>query len=104
MASENQRGGRTQALDVIVERVRAGAFEFTLRQCAILRIAACKGPLPIGAIARELAVDPVVVTRGVATLERQGHLTKIANPHDRRSTLVKVTRAGESEVAAWHRP
>jgi DNA-binding MarR family transcriptional regulator len=59
--------------------------------------------LPTGCRSRDLAehagLDPSTVSRAVATLVAQGLLTREADPHDGRATLLVVTPAGRAELS-----
>jgi DNA-binding MarR family transcriptional regulator len=59
--------------------------------------------LPLGAIAEQLSVVPRTVTDLVDILERDGLVTRVPDPRDRRSTLAELTPAGLERVAAIQR-
>jgi DNA-binding MarR family transcriptional regulator len=65
--------------------------------------------LPTGCRSRDLAehagLDPSTISRGVATLVRQGMVAREADPHDGRATILVVTPAGRaalSDALRWH--
>ncbi len=62
---------------------------------------------PIGALARAIVIDPTTLTRNVRPLEKAGLLRVARSPHDRRTRVVFLTRAGERMLErafpAWQR-
>lgn len=54
------------------------------------------GAMPSHQLAKALDVTPRTVTGLVDRLEESGHVTRAANPNDRRSTLVTLTERGEA--------
>jgi DNA-binding MarR family transcriptional regulator len=54
------------------------------------------GAMPSHQLAKALDVTPRTVTGLVDRLEESGHVTRVANPNDRRSTLVTLTARGEA--------
>lgn len=52
------------------------------------------GPLTLGRLGRRLSMSPGALTALVDRLERKGYVERIANPHDRRSALVRQTEKG----------
>src|SRR5579875_2938743 len=51
-------------------------------------------PLRIGEIAERMQVVGPHVTRQVQALERRGLVQRVADPHDRRASLIEPTAAG----------
>ena len=83
-----------------VRSVQVAGGGVTIPQYRVLVLLDDNGPLPIGAIALELGVNPSNATRVCDRLERLGLLTRSSAAHDRRSVLVEVTDGGREVVAA----
>jgi DNA-binding MarR family transcriptional regulator len=60
---------------------------------------AAEGPLRPGDLAAREGVRPPTMTRIVAALEQDGHITRALDPADRRACLVQVSQAGAALVA-----
>lgn len=56
-------------------------------------------PPPVGPVATLLAMDRTTLTAALKPLERRGLVDIIANPADRRSRLLKLTKAGRALLA-----
>jgi DNA-binding MarR family transcriptional regulator len=54
------------------------------------------GALPVGKVGERLQVHPASVTNAVDRLERDGYVTRIANPTDGRGVLAEITDAGRA--------
>jgi DNA-binding MarR family transcriptional regulator len=68
-----------------------------------LGIVARRGPLTAGTLAQLTGLSPGAVTGLVDRLERAGHVTRAADPGDRRRTLISAVpnpRAGTGEAMA----
>src|SRR5579875_4173421 len=63
---------------------------------------AAAGPLPVSELARRERVSQPGMTTLVNRLEAAGHAERIADPHDGRVTLVRITRAGRKILADRH--
>jgi DNA-binding MarR family transcriptional regulator len=57
------------------------------------------GPTRPGRIAGVLAVDPSVVSRHLATLDRLGLVSRSTDPVDRRAEQISITPAGRERLA-----
>jgi DNA-binding MarR family transcriptional regulator len=57
-------------------------------------------PLPIGPVARFLAMDRTTLTAALKPLARRDLVTIAADPADRRSRLLRLTAAGRKVLAA----
>lgn len=53
----------------------------------------------LATIAEQQLVDPSVISRQIGTLEREGLLTRRADPEDRRAALVSLTDLGRERLA-----
>ena len=51
------------------------------------------GPLPAGEVANRMHITSGTATTVLDTLERNGHVTRLADPTDRRRVLVEITPA-----------
>lgn len=60
----------------------------------VLHRLAEQGPLRAGALAEHLHMDPSQVSRAVAALVREQAVQRLADPDDRRATLLVTTPAG----------
>ena len=63
-----------------------------------LGVLASRGALRPGHLAAALGVDPSVVSRQLATLDRLGLITRAVDPTDRRAELVTLTDAGQERL------
>ena len=59
-----------------------------------------QGEMPLGKLGKRLLVHPTSVTSTVDTLERLGHVKRVAHPTDRRATLARITPKGRRAVEA----
>ncbi|MFD8743310.1 MarR family winged helix-turn-helix transcriptional regulator [Streptomyces sp. NPDC059616] len=60
----------------------------------LLSLRTADGPLRIGEIADRMQVVGPHVTRQVQALEKRGLVRRVADPHDRRASLIEPTEAG----------
>jgi len=58
------------------------------------------GALPLGKIGARLQVHPASVTNLIDGLERDGLVVREPHPHDRRTTLARITTAGRARAEA----
>jgi DNA-binding MarR family transcriptional regulator len=61
------------------------------------------GEMPLGRLGARLLVHPTSVTSTVDTLERLGHVRRVAHPTDRRATLARITPKGRRAIEASNR-
>ena len=59
--------------------------------------------MPLGRLGARLLVHPTSVTSTVDTLERLGHVRRVAHPTDRRATLARITPKGRRAIEASNR-
>jgi DNA-binding MarR family transcriptional regulator len=64
-------------------------------QLAVLREAARRGPLPVGALARGVHLSQPTVTGVLNRLEKRGLVQRVRRVDDRRAVNVNVTEAGQ---------
>jgi DNA-binding MarR family transcriptional regulator len=60
------------------------------------------GPARISDVAADLQVDLSVASRQLQTLQSEGYVDRVADPHDRRSSLVALSPAGRAKLEAAH--
>jgi DNA-binding MarR family transcriptional regulator len=60
----------------------------------ILRQLAAEGPQNVSALAARLNLDGSTITRQVAAMQRDGLVSRAADPNDGRGTVVTATRTG----------
>ena len=58
------------------------------------------GPQRTTTLAAEVFLDPSTVSRQVDALVRSGYVEKVADPDDRRASLVQLTESGRAALAA----
>src|ERR1044072_3864851 len=82
-------------------RMRGEAVgELSPTQSAALGTIACHGPLTPSELATREQIQRPTATRVLARLEGAGLIARAADPADRRSSLLAVTPAGETLLAA----
>lgn len=59
------------------------------------------GPLRVGEIAERMQVVGPHVTRQVQALERRGLVRRVADPHDRRASLIEATAEGAAATTRY---
>ncbi|MFC4589410.1 MarR family winged helix-turn-helix transcriptional regulator [Sphaerisporangium corydalis] len=85
--------GRARTHDMLTQEAGVQIERPAEKILGSLRVAG--EPRRIGAIADELQVESPHVTRHVAVLERRGYVERVADPHDRRASLIRLTPIGE---------
>lgn len=60
------------------------------------------GPARVSDVAVELQVDLSVASRQVQALEAEGYVDRVPDPTDRRSSLVRLSTAGEEKLRLVH--
>ena len=95
-------GGRhARAMMRLIHQVTAGhpertTLELNVRQRLIIQSLGIGGRRPIAAIGQQLGLTPSTMTGLVDRLEEQGFLRREAHPSDRRATVLRLTRKGET--------
>lgn len=87
-----------RAMVAIADSTLADVTELTLTQYRALRVVAERTPVTMGAVARELAVNPSSVTRACDRLFALELLQRAQNPLNRREILLAPTAAGRRVV------
>lgn len=57
----------------------------------------------VTSLARRVGIDPAAVTRQLQAMEKEGLVTRTADPSDRRRTLLALSPKGEDVFAGIHR-
>lgn len=79
---------------------RRGTHFLTLSQLSILTVLNADGPMTPSALAEAERVRPPTITRAIHTLEAAGLITRIPHPTAPRITVLAVTAAGTTTLAA----
>ena len=90
-----------RAMMRLIHQVTAGhpersALELNVRQRLIIQSLGIAGRRPIAALGQLLGLTPSTMTGLVDRLEEQGFLRREAHPSDRRATVLRLTRKGET--------
>jgi DNA-binding MarR family transcriptional regulator len=85
----------------LIHQVTAGnpertTLELNVRQRLVIQSLGIAGGRPIAAIGQQLGLTPSTMTGLVDRLEEQGYLRREAHPSDRRATVLRLTRKGET--------
>lgn len=87
-----------RAQQIVLGRVEAAlrpfGVTFARYEVLMLLLFSRSGALPMRVIGQRLQVHPTSVTNAVDRLEEAGLVTREPHPTDRRTTLVRLTRAG----------
>jgi DNA-binding MarR family transcriptional regulator len=74
--------------------------DVSLGQCEIMRIIAGRDTCRVYDIAHELGITVGATSKAVDRLEAAGRCRRLANPEDRRSSLLQLTAAGRRVLSA----
>lgn len=90
-----------RAMMRLIHQVTAGhpertTLELNVRQRLIIQSLGIMGSRPIAAIGQQLGLTPSTMTGLVDRLEEQGFLRREAHPSDRRATVLRLTRKGDT--------
>src|SRR5258705_5833410 len=86
----------------LTRRLRA-AGELPLTQATVLGRLDREGPKTTSALAAAERVRPQSMAQTIADLERAGHVTRRADPDDRRRVILDLTAGGRAAVEAERR-
>lgn len=90
----------TMAIEKIVQRRLAERFETTLPRFDVMAALERRPDgMAMGELSRALLVSNGNVTAIVRTLAKEGHVTIAPLPSDRRTQIVRLTRAGSTHFA-----
>lgn len=90
-----------QIRHAIAQRVWQDDGELHLAAVGLLAELVVNGPRRSGEIAQERAVDPSVVSRQVAQLQRAGLVERQVSPTDGRAMVLSATPAGTALIERW---
>ncbi len=90
-----------KAIMALIHRVTAGnagraTLALNVRQRLVIQALGLEGGRPIAAIGQQLGLTPSTMTGLVDRLEAQGFLRREPHPSDRRATVLRLTRKGET--------
>jgi len=90
-----------EAIMALVHRATAGNAErptmgLNVRQRLVLQSLGQENLRPIAAIGQQLGFTPSTMTGLVDRLEEQGFVKRESHPSDRRATVLRLTKKGES--------
>ena len=98
-----QTAGDTRGLAMmrLIHHVTAGhpertTLDLNVRQRLIIQSLGLAGSRPIAAIGQQLGLTPSTMTGLIDRLEEQDYLRREAHPSDRRATVLRLTRKGET--------
>lgn len=74
--------------------------EMTGSEFAVYSLVKAQGPVTVSEVADWSGTPLPSVSKMLARLEQRGHLARVSNPDDGRSTLVSLTSSGEEAHAA----
>src|SRR5512139_366275 len=94
-------GNHARAMMHLIHQVTAGhpertTLDLNVRQRLVIQSLGIAGSRPIAAIGQQLGLTPSTMTGLVDRLEEQGYLRREAHPSDRRATVLRLTRKGET--------
>jgi len=103
MAERQHRAGEAHGKAVmgLIHRATARnterpALELNVRQRLVVQAIGLEGDRPIAAIGQQLGFTPSTMTGLIDRLEDQGLLRRERHPSDRRATVLRLTRKGET--------
>lgn len=82
---------------------RVAGLEHAVAGLTLLSVVARIGPARVSDVAAETQVDPSVASRQIQGLQADGHVDRVADPHDGRSSLIAISAAGTAKLEAAHR-
>lgn len=90
-----------RAMMRLIHQVTAGhpertTLDLNVRQRLVIQSLGIAGSRSIAAIGQQLGLTPSTMTGLVDRLEEQGYLRREAHPSDRRATVLRLTRKGET--------
>jgi len=100
-ASTTAEDTHGRAIMRLIHHVTAGhpertTLDLNVRQRLVIQSLGIAGSRPIAAIGQHLGLTPSTMTGLVDRLEEQGYLRREAHPSDRRATVLRLTRKGET--------
>ncbi|TCC34576.1 MarR family transcriptional regulator [Kribbella capetownensis] len=89
----------TRLYNVLDARLKA-EHDLPLGQFEFLRVIQARGTARVFDLAHDIAITVGATSKAVDRIEAAGRCRRIANPGDRRSSLVEITPAGAEILAA----
>jgi DNA-binding MarR family transcriptional regulator len=77
---------------------RFAGIEHAVGGLMVLSVVCRIGPARISDVAAQMQVNLSVASRQIATLEEEGHVDRVADPHDGRSSLIALSDAGREKL------
>lgn len=74
-------------------------YKLSVSEFAVLELLYHKGPTPLGAIAEQVLLTSGSMTYVIDQLEKQGLVTRVACPADRRRLYGELTEAGRAKIS-----
>jgi DNA-binding MarR family transcriptional regulator len=103
MANKTHRADESHGRAVmgLIHRITAGGadrptLELNVRHRLVLQALGLEGPRSMAAIGQQLGLTPSTMTGLVDRLEEQGLVRRERHSRDRRATVLRLTRKGES--------
>lgn len=77
------------------ESLYIGTFDLTMNQFQVLEVLYHRGDLSVGAITKLTMGTPGNVTVVIRNLKRDGLISSISDPKDKRSSILSITQSGK---------
>lgn len=74
------------------------SYDITMNQFEVLEVLYHRGDLNIGSITKLIMSTPGNVTVVVRNLKRDGYITSLADPNDKRASILSITQKGEKVI------
>jgi DNA-binding MarR family transcriptional regulator len=82
---------------------RFAGIEHAVGGLMVLSVVHRIGPARISDVAADMQVNLSVASRQIQALEDDGHVDRVPDPHDGRSSLIAISDAGRSKLERAHR-
>ncbi len=80
------------------ESLYINSFDLTMNQFQVLEVLYHRGDLSIGAITKLTMGTPGNITVVVRNLKRDGYISAISDPKDKRSSILSITQKGKDII------
>ena len=80
------------------ESLYINSFDLTMNQFQVLEVLYHRGDLSIGAITKLTMTTPGNITVVVKNLKRDGFISAISDPKDKRSSILSITQKGKDII------
>lgn len=81
---------------------RFAGIEHAVAGLTVLSVVHRIGPARISDVAAEMQVNLSVASRQIQGLEDDGHVDRVADPHDGRSSLIAISASGTAKLEGAH--